>query len=191
MEVIESTLALSISTMTTMLGALGFSLAFKDYIASLIAGMIFKRSKRIKIGTRIKILTNPIIKGDIIEIGFFRTTLEEVGEGERLSSIKTGKILKVPNFLLFNNPVVLYGEKTIDEVIAYVNSDLIHFDYILIDNMKRAIEEEGHKVIDVNIKQHSNGITIHGVYESYTKNISDIRERILERYIKMNNKINK
>lgn len=182
---------LSISTMTTMLGALGFSLAFKDYIASLIAGIIFKRSKRIKIGTRIKILINPIIKGDIIDIGFFRTTLEEVGEGERLSSIKTGKILKVPNFLLFNNPVVLYGEKTIDEVIAYVNSDLIHFDHILIDNMKRAIEEEGHKIIDVNIKQHSNGITIHGVYESYTKNISDIRERILERYIKMSNKINK
>ncbi len=189
MSMVDSSLFISLSSMATLLGTLGFSLAFKDYIASFIAGLIFRRVKHIKKGTRIKILSSPIIKGDIIDIGLLRTTLEEVGDGERLSSINTGRILKVPNFFLFNNPVVLYGEKVIDEVIVYIKNDLSNFDHSLIDNMEKAIKAEGHRVVEVNMTQQNDRIAIHGVFESYTKNIADIRMRILERYMDLiNNK---
>jgi small-conductance mechanosensitive channel len=64
----------------TLISALGVSFVLKDYIASIIAGVIFRRVKHIKPNTRIKVLTNPIIKGDVINIGLLRTTLKEVGD---------------------------------------------------------------------------------------------------------------
>ncbi len=93
-----------------------------------MAGLIFKRVKQIKSGTRVKILASPIVKGDILEIGWFRTTLNEVGNGERLPSVKTGRISKIPNFLLFINAVLIYGESIIDEVVAYIKGDSTQFD---------------------------------------------------------------
>ncbi len=183
----EVTLVLSLTT--ALLGTLGFSLAFKDYIASLIAGFVFRRVKHIAVGTRIKILISPTIKGDIVSIGWLRTTLEEVGDGERLSSIKTGKMLKIPNFILFNNPVVIYGESVTDEVITYLKLNSLQLNHLLVDNMKKAIEDEGYKVIDVNITQQNDNIIIHGIFRSDTKNIASARKRILERYFELNSTI--
>jgi len=180
---------IGLSLTTALLGTLGFSLAFKDYIASLIAGFVFRRVKHIKEGTRIKILISPVIKGDIVNIGWLRTTLEEVGDGEKLSSIKTGRILKIPNFMLFNNPVVIYGDLITDEVMIYLKLNSLHLDHVLLDNMKRAIEEEGYKVIDVNVSQHNDNIIIHGIFRSDTKNIPNARKKILERYLELNSRI--
>ncbi|MDK2796122.1 MAG: hypothetical protein PWQ22_1019 [Archaeoglobaceae archaeon] len=101
---------LTLQLAVALLSALGFSFVLKDYFANFIAGLILRRVKRIKRDVRIKILTNPAIKGDVVEIGWFRTTLREVGDGERLPSVPTGRILKIPNFFLFNNPVVVYKD---------------------------------------------------------------------------------
>ncbi|MCP8318770.1 MAG: mechanosensitive ion channel family protein [Candidatus Methylarchaceae archaeon HK01B] len=179
-------LTLTITILATILGALGFSLAFKDYTASLMAGLIFKRVKQIKSGTRVKILSSPIVKGDILEIGWFRTTLNEVGNGERLPSVKTGRISKIPNFLLFSNAVLIYGESIIDEVVAYIKGDSTQFDKSLIENMARAIEEEGNKVIAVSLYQKENNLIVHGIFESNTQKVFDARSNILARYLEMN-----
>ncbi|MEM3737133.1 MAG: hypothetical protein QXJ75_03480 [Candidatus Bathyarchaeia archaeon] len=178
-------LALVTSLLATLLGALGFSLAFKDYIASFIAGLIFRRIKNIKPGIRVKILTSPIVKGDILNIGWLRTTLQEVGDGERLPSVQTGRILKIPNFLLFNNPTLLYGESIIDEVVAYIRSDLTNFDLRMVENMRKAIEAEGQKVIEIGFYQKDNSFVVHGIFQSKTHELGDVRSKILMRYFEM------
>lgn len=182
----EGELTLTASVFATIFGTLGFSLAFKDYIASFMAGMIFKKVKHIRPGTRVKILTSPTVKGDVLEIGWFRTTLKEVGDGERLPSVQTGRTLKIPNFLLFSNPTLFYGESIIDEVIAYVQNNSGHFDGRLLENMRRAIEAEGHKVIEIGLYQKENSLVVHGIFESYTRELVDVRSKILARYLKMN-----
>ena len=63
---------------------MGISFVFKDYLADLLATMVIKRTKDIKIGNRIKINSGGVVtKGDIMEIGILRTTVMEVGDGEQ------------------------------------------------------------------------------------------------------------
>ena len=180
---IETTI--TISLIATLLGTMGFSLAFKDYIASLMAGLIIRRGKLIKNGGRVKILTSPIVKGDVRNIGWLRTTLMEVGDGERLPSVQTGRLMKIPNFMLFNNPTLIYGESLIDEVVAYVKSDLTRSNGKLIENMAHAIEAEGHKIIGIGLYQKENSLVVHGIFESTTKELADVRSKILARYLEM------
>ncbi|HEY4699690.1 MAG TPA: hypothetical protein VIH27_04890 [Nitrososphaerales archaeon] len=180
---IETTI--TISLIATLLGTMGFSLAFKDYIASLMAGLIIRRGKLIKNGGRVKILTSPIVKGDVRNIGWLRTTLMEVGDGERLPSVQTGRLMKIPNFMLFNNPTLIYGETLIDEVVAYVKSDLTRSNGKLIENMAHAIEAEGHKIIGIGLYQKENSLVVHGIFESTTKELADVRSKILARYLEM------
>jgi len=180
----ESTLGLTItiSLMATLLGTLGFSLAFKDYIASLMAGLIIRRVKHIRPKRRIKILTTPIIKGDIIDIGPLRTTIEEVGDGERLPSVRTGRTVKVANFFLFSNPVLIYGDTIVDEVVAHFKDVPPKFED-LINNMRRAIEGEGHKVIEVGIYQRPDDLAVHGIFETNPSEVTDARSKILKHYL--------
>lgn len=180
---VETTI--TISLIATLLGTMGFSLAFKDYIASLMAGLIIRRGKRIRIGGRVKILTSPVVKGDVLDIGLLRTTLMEVGDGERLPSVQTGRLMKIPNFMLFNNPTLIYGESLIDEVVAYVRNDSTRSNGKLIENMAHAIESEGHKVIGIGLYQKENSLVVHGIFESTTKDLADIRSKILARYLEM------
>ena len=180
---VETTI--TISLIATLLGTMGFSLAFKDYIASLMAGLIIRRGKRIRIGGRVKILTSPVVKGDVLDIGLLRTTLMEVGDGERLPSVQTGRLMKIPNFMLFNNPTLIYGESLIDEVVAYVRNDSTRSNGKLIENMAHAIESEGHKVIGIGLYQKENSLVVHGIFESTTKELADIRSKILARYLEM------
>lgn len=180
---VETTI--TISLIATLLGTMGFSLAFKDYIASLMAGLIIRRGKLIKNGGRVKILTSPIVKGDVRNIGWLRTTLMEVGDGERLPSVQTGRLMKIPNFMLFNNPTLIYGETLIDEVVAYVKSDLTRSNGKLIENMAHAIEAEGHKIIGIGLYQKENSLVVHGIFESTTKELADVRSKILARYLEM------
>lgn len=174
-----------LSVFATLLGAMGFSLAFKDYMASFMAGIIFKRVRQIKPGTRVKVLTSPVIKGDIEKIGWLRTTLKEVGDGERLPSVQTGRIMKIPNFLLFNNPTLIYGDQIIDEVVAYVTNKGGHYNEKLLESMRHAIVSEGHKVIDIGLYQKETCLVVHGIYESDMLDLADSRSRILSRYLDM------
>jgi len=164
----------------TLISALGVSFVLKDYIASIIAGVIFRRVKHIKPNTRIKVLTNPIIKGDVINVGLLRTTLKEVGDGERLPSVHTGRILKIPNFFLFSNPVVIYGDTITDEVVAYIESKDFKLEFV--EMMRRAIEEEGHRVVEVGVFQKEKFFIVHGIFESSICEMADVRSKILLRF---------
>jgi len=162
--------------------ALGFALVLKDYIASLIAGIVFRFVGHIKRGRRVKILATPTIKGDILEVGPIRTSLMEVGDGERLPSVQTGRIVKIPNFMLLNNPVLIYGDTIIDEVIAYTNCPNPDLSSV-VGHMKEAIVSQGHKVIEVGVYQKEDRLVVHGIFESNPKDLTDVRSNILREFL--------
>jgi len=162
--------------------ALGFALVLKDYIASFIAGIVFRCVGQIKRGLRVKILTVPTIKGDILEVGPIRTSLMEVGDGERLPSVQTGRTVKVPNFMLLNNPVMIYGDTIIDEVIAYTDCPNPSLGSV-ISHMKDAIASQGHKVIEVGMYQKEDRLVVHGIFESNPKDLTDVRSGILKEFL--------
>lgn len=172
----------SFQLLVTLVSALGVSFVLKDYVASAIAGLIFRKVKHIRPNTRIKVMVNPVIKGDVVDIGWFRTTLREVGDGERLPSVHTGRILKLPNFFLFNNPLVIYGETITDEVVAYIEAK--RFNPSCIELMRKAIEEEGHKVVEVGVFQKENYFIVHGIFESDISEMTDVRSKILLNFFK-------
>ncbi|MDI9611176.1 MAG: mechanosensitive ion channel family protein [Archaeoglobaceae archaeon] len=172
----------SFQLLVTLVSALGVSFVLKDYVASAIAGLIFRKVKHIRPNTRIKVMVNPVIKGDVVDIGWFRTTLKEVGDGERLPSVHTGRILKLPNFFLFNNPLVIYGETITDEVVAYIEAK--RFNPSCIELMRKAIEEEGHKVVEVGVFQKENYFIVHGIFESDISEMTDVRSKILLNFFK-------
>jgi small-conductance mechanosensitive channel len=184
---IDPSLVLFVTAVSLVLSAFGLSLVLKDYIASVLAGAIIRYVKRISLGRRVKILISPVIKGDIVSIGLFRTTLMEVGDGERLPSVQTGRILKVPNFMLINNPVLIYGETIIDEVVAYVSEPFPALDN-LIQNMKEAITSQGHRVIEVGLCQKDENLVVHGIFESRTSEVADIRSSILKQFLQSQGK---
>ena len=167
--------------------ALGFALVLKDYIASFIAGIVFRLVGHIRRGRRVKILTVPTIKGDILDVGPIRTSLMEVGDGERLPSVQTGRTVKVPNFMLLNNPVLIYGDTIIDEVIAYTNCPNSNLGSV-IGHMKEAIASQGHKVIEVGLYQKEDRLVVHGIFESNPKDVTDVRSNILREFLEKQRK---
>ncbi|MEM2122326.1 MAG: hypothetical protein QXE79_01685 [Candidatus Bathyarchaeia archaeon] len=175
---LEALVVLSILAST-----LGVSWIVKDYIASFLAGLIIRVVKQIRPGRRIKVFTTPPIKGDVVKIGLFRTSLIEVGDGERLPSIRTGRILQVFNMLLMNNPVLIYKEDDyVDEVVAYVKypcSDI----GLLKELMRESIIEEGMEPLEVGIYQRPDLLVIRGMYRSKLDSIIDLRSSILESFL--------
>jgi small-conductance mechanosensitive channel len=169
--------------MSALFSSAGISFVFKDYIADLVAALVIKKTKDIKVGNRIKISSGgSTTKGDIMEIGILRTTVMEVGDGERLPSVRTGRLIKVPNYMLINNPVMIYGDTIIDEVIAYVprpypNSQLLE------DSMRQAIINNGHGLIEVGLYQKEDRLVIHGVFEVKTSEMADERSKILKEFL--------
>jgi len=169
--------------MTGLLSSAGISLVFKDYIADLVATMVIRKTKDIKVGNRIKISSGgSTTKGDIMEIGMMRTTVMEVGDGERLPSVRTGRLIKIPNLMLINNPVMVYGDTIIDEVVAHVprpypNSELLE------NSMKQAIINNGHGLIEVGLYQKEDRLVIHGVFEVKTSEMADERSKILKEFL--------
>ncbi len=165
-----------ISTLVVLLGLLGTSFAFRDYVASFLAFLVLKAKKDVKEKVRIKILTTPPIKGDLIKIGVLRSTLMEVGDGERLPSVRTGRTIQSPNYMLMFNPLLVYGEEIIDEVVAYVKDGDLKF---LEKSMKEAICKEGCKFVDIGIYQNKDQFVIHGMYKTPPEIASEKRSNIL------------
>ena len=162
---------------------MGISFVFKDYLADLLATMVIKRTKDIKIGNRIKINSGGVVtKGDIMEIGILRTTVMEVGDGERLPSVRTGRLIKVPNYMLINNPVMIYGDNIIDEVVSYVPRPYPDTQ-LLVDSMKQAIINNGHGLIEVGLYQKDDRLVIHGVFEVKTREMGDERSKIFKEFL--------
>ncbi|MBI2126775.1 MAG: hypothetical protein HYU02_05620 [Thaumarchaeota archaeon] len=171
-----------IPVVSILISTLGVSVIFKDYVGSMIAGIVLRYVKHIKSARRIKIIANPIIKGDVIDIGPLRTTLMEVGDGERLPSVRTGRLVKVPNSFLITNPVVVYGDTIIDEVVAYLKPPLPNLDMV-IKAMKDAIVMQGHRVIEVGLYQKEDHLVVHGIFEAATIEMTDERSKILKSFI--------
>jgi hypothetical protein len=173
-----------ISILSILIAATGISLVFKDYLASLLGGIILRGIRQVKAGVRIKVLITPAItiKGDVISVGAIRTSLHEVGDGERLPSVRTGRTLKVPNFTLVNSPLVIYGEQITDEVVAYESPPFAHLDTID-DDMRTAITREGHEVIEVGFYQKDDRLIVHGIFRVHTHEAGDVRGRILKTFL--------
>lgn len=173
-----------ISVFSILIAATGISLVFKDYLASLLGGVILRCMRQVKPGVRIKVLIMPAftLKGDVIKVGVVRTTLHEVGDGERLPSVRTGRMVKVPNFTLVNSPLVIYGEQITDEVIAYETRPFAHLDSVE-EDMRTAITRGGHEVIDVGFYQKEDQLIIHGIFTVHTHEAGDVRGRILRAFL--------
>lgn len=174
---------ITILPLLSIFSSLGMSFVFKDYVADLIATVVIKKTKDIKIGNRIKISSGgAVTKGDIMDIGLLRTTVMEVGDGERLPSVRTGRLIKVPNYMLINNPVMIYGDTIIDEVVSYVPRPYPDTQ-LLIESMRHAIINNGHGLIEVGLYQKEDRLVIHGVFEVKTSEMGDERSKILKEFL--------
>lgn len=112
--------------------ALGLALALQKYTASFFGYFVITFSRIYDLGDRIRIGN---IKGDVRRVGLLHTTLEEVGEDEKLGGEVTGRLLHVPNLIILDQPVLNYSKdysvhsKTIssdymfDEVRVPITSD--------------------------------------------------------------------
>ena len=167
----------------SIFSSLGMSFVFKDYIADLIATVVIRKTKDIKVGKRIKVSNGgAVTKGDIMEIGMLRTTLMEVGDGERLPSVRTGRLIKVPNYMLISNPVMIYGDTIIDEVVSYIPRPYPE-SQMLEESMRQAIINNGHGLIEVGLYQKDDRLVIHGVFEVKTSEMGDERSKILKEFL--------
>ena len=173
----------TILPLLSVFSSLGMSFVFKDYIADLLATVVIRKIKDIKVGTRIKISNGgAVTKGDIMEIGILRTTVMEVGDGERLPSVRTGRLIKVPNYMLISNPVMIYGDTIIDEVISYIPRPYPD-SQLLEEGMRQAIINSGHGLIEVGLYQKDDRLVIHGVFEVRTSEMGDERSKILKEFL--------
>jgi small-conductance mechanosensitive channel len=87
--------------------ALGLALSLQKYVASIFAHFVITFSKIYDTGDRIRIGN---IKGDVQHIGLLHTTLEEVGEDEKLGGELTGRMLHMPNLIILDQPVLNYSK---------------------------------------------------------------------------------
>jgi len=87
--------------------ALALALALQKYTASFLAFFVITFSKIYDIGDRIRIGN---VKGDVRHVGLLHTTLEEVGEDEKLGGELTGRLLYVPNLIILDQPVLNYSK---------------------------------------------------------------------------------
>jgi small-conductance mechanosensitive channel len=87
--------------------AIGFALALQKYVASYFGYFIIVLTNMLHEGDRIRIGS---YKGDVRHIGIFYLTLDEVGEDEKLGGELTGKILRIPNLLVLDNPVLNFSK---------------------------------------------------------------------------------
>jgi len=172
--------------LTTVLGVfstVGVTFIAKDYIASLLGGLMMRKDARIKPGTRVKIMVTPSLKGDIEKVGWVRSSLMEVGEGDRFPSVRTGRMLIVPNSILMNSPMMIYGEEVVDEVIVHIDSDFPDPE-AAIQCMKDAMVEAGVKVKDVNISHKTDSLVVYGFYKADPDSMSDRRSEITSLFLK-------
>ena len=174
--------------LSIVFSSMGISLVFKDYIADLVATIVMRHTKDVKVGNRIKVgIGVGQVKGDVMEMGLLRTTVMEVGDGERLPSVRTGRLIKIPNYMILSSPVMIYGDTIIDEVVSYMPRPFPDSS-LLVESMRKAIVANGHGLIDVGVYQSKDDkLVIHGVFEVKTSEMGDQRSKILVDYLMLSN----
>jgi small-conductance mechanosensitive channel len=119
--------------------AVGMALALQKYTASFAAYFVIIFSRIYDIGDRIRIGG---IKGDVRSIGWLHSTLEEVGEDEKLGGELTGRLLHVPNLIILDSPVLNYTKdytanyKTISSDYMF---DEVRIPITTVSNVERAV----------------------------------------------------
>jgi hypothetical protein len=96
--------------------------------------------------------------------------------------VRTGRLIKVPNYMLISNPVMIYGDTIIDEVISYIPRPYPD-SQLLEESMRRAIINNGHGLIEVGLYQKDDRLVIHGVFEVKTSEMGDERSKILKEFL--------
>lgn len=97
-----------LQSMGTFLGLLtaGLAVALKDPISNLFAWVYIVFKKPFEMGDRVQIGNS---EGDILDIGFFEFTMMEIKNWVNADQ-STGRIIHIPNGLLFTRPVVNYNQ---------------------------------------------------------------------------------
>jgi small-conductance mechanosensitive channel len=92
---------------TVALGVAGAGIAFalQEVIASVAGWVAISFGEFYRPGDRVQVAG---IKGDVIDVGVFRTTLMECGEWVR-GDLFTGRIVRVANSFVFKEPVFNYS----------------------------------------------------------------------------------
>jgi small-conductance mechanosensitive channel len=106
-----------VTGLATYLGLLsaGIAISLQDPLTN-FAGWIFILARRpFRVGDRIQIGANA---GDVVDIRMFRFVLLEIGNWVHADQ-STGRVLHVPNGLVFKNPVANY-----DEAFGYIWNEL-------------------------------------------------------------------
>lgn len=165
-----------------LLGTVGLAFIFRTLVENWSSGVVVRRTGHLTPGRRVKIVTpTQVIKGDILSVGPVRTALWEVGDGEHLPSIRTGRVIKVPNAFLLNNPIVIYSDTIVDEVIAQVKMPCSNITEV-IEDMRQAILERGHRIVSVGLYQKEDHLVVHGVFEVETPHLADERALVLQAF---------
>lgn len=165
-----------------LLGTVGLAFIFRTLVENWSSGVVVRRTGHLTPGRRVKIVTpTQVIKGDILSVGPVRTALWEVGDGEHLPSIRTGRVIKVPNAFLLNNPIVIYSDTIVDEVIAQIKMPCSNITEV-IEDMRQAILERGHRIVSVGLYQKEDHLVVHGVFEVETPHLADERALVLQAF---------
>lgn len=96
-----------LSGIGTALGVAGAGIAFalQEVIVSIAGYITIHTSSFFKVGDRVKLGG---IKGDVIDIGIYRTTLMEIGDWVS-GDLYNGKMVRVANSFVFKEPVFNYS----------------------------------------------------------------------------------
>lgn len=97
----------TLGNLAVVLGAAaaGIAFALQSLIVSLAGWVGITFGDYLKIGDRVEIAG---IKGDVIDIGFIRTRLMEIGQWVN-GDLYTGRVVQIANSFVFNNPVYNYS----------------------------------------------------------------------------------
>jgi len=128
---------------------IGLALALQKYIASFFAYFYINFTRIYDPGDRIRMGN---IKGDVRRVGLLHTTLEEVGEDEKLGGELTGRLLHVPNLVILDQPVLNYSKdySIRDETIS---SDYM-FDEVRIPITTDSDAQAASELLDSILKRH-------------------------------------
>lgn len=128
--------------------ALGLALALQKYTASFVAYFVITLTRIYDLGDRIRIGN---IKGDVRSVGVLHTTLEEVGEDEKLGGELTGRLLHVPNLVILDQPVLNYS-KDYSENYKTIASDYM-FDEVRIPLTLNSNPEKAAELLESILKE--------------------------------------
>lgn len=127
--------------------AIGLALALQKYIASFFGYFVIMFTRIYEKGDRIRVGN---VKGDVRSLGLLHTSLEEVGEDEKLGGEVTGRIVHLPNLVILDQPVLNYSKDYLSQG-KKVQSDYI-FDEVRIPISTDSDAEEALSMLDSIIK---------------------------------------